>query len=68
MSGGVATLTRVVRGGLTEMVTLEPRLEGDERVSLEVIWRRYCYEKAMRSWAGLECLRNREEAKVAETK
>lgn len=45
----VATLNRVVMGDLTEMVTLEPRLEGDERVSYEVIWRRHCYAKAMTS-------------------
>ena len=44
---GTATLNRVVREGLTEMVTLEPTVEGDERVRNEVIWRRHSYAKAM---------------------
>lgn len=42
-----ATLNRVAREGLTEMVTLEPTVEGDERVRNEVIWRRHSYAKAM---------------------
>lgn len=40
------TLSRVVR--VTEMVTLEPTVEGNERVRHEVIWRRHSYAKAMK--------------------
>lgn len=66
MEEDFATLHMVVREGLIGKVTLEPRFEGGEGVSHKVSWKKTFLCKGPEVRSGLECLRNSEQAKVAE--